>query len=108
MPDESVFPHEPDSTVRRGNADESLYGSSGQGRHRGTPLTPEEQAREEQAKGRRNAHGPGREGEVEIADPRTDRGNQKGYGKNQDKEQEKKTPHGTDKGAHPGQWRPAN
>lgn len=70
-------------------------------RHRSQDKTPEERRMEEQAKGLRDAGGPGVEGEVEVADPHTERGIQHGYGKNQDKEQERKTPQGKAIG---GQW----
>ncbi len=107
MSDEkSVFAHEPDSTKRRGAEGEPLFVAHGQGRHRGKALTPEEREQEERAKGHRNAHGPGREGEVEIADPNIERGIQHGYGKNQDKEQEKKTAQGKAQGAQEGRFRP--
>jgi hypothetical protein len=111
MVDKSVFPsgHEPDSTKRRGAEGESLYSNHGTGRHRGKALTPEQRRMEEQAKGHREAGGPGREGEVEIADPHSERGIQHGYGKNQDKEEGregKKTAQNKAMGAQEGRYRP--
>lgn len=65
----------------------------------------EKRRQEDQAKGHRNERGPGREGEVEIADPRDERGIQHGYGKNQDEEQEKKTAQNKAQGAQEGRFR---
>jgi hypothetical protein len=71
-------------------------------RHRGKDLTPEEQRMMDSAKGHNHREGgPGAEGNVEIADPHQERGIQHGYGKNQDKEQEKKTSQGKAQGAQP-------
>jgi hypothetical protein len=76
-------------------------------RHRSQDKTPEELRMEEQAKGHKHHEGgPGREGNVEIADPHIERGIQHGYGKNQDKEQEKKTAQGKAQGAQEGRFRP--
>lgn len=90
----SVFAHEPDSTKRRGSAGDGLFSDTATGRHRGKALTPGQREQEERSRGHR-AGGPGVEGENEIAEPNTERGIQRGYGKNQDKEQERKTPHNT-------------
>lgn len=108
MSEKSVFPHEPDSTKRRHSEGESLYADSGSGRHRGKALTPEEREREERAKGHREAGGPGREGEVEVAEPHNERGIQHGYGKNQDKEagrESRQTPQNKAIGAQEGRFR---
>jgi hypothetical protein len=102
MTDKSVFRHEPDSTKRHAAEEEDLYADSGKGRHRGKALTPEQREQERRSKGHRDG-GPGREGEVEIADPDPDRGIQHGYGKNQDKESpEKMTPENRSLGAQEG------
>lgn len=98
MTDKSVFAHEPDSTKRRSSEGGDLYADSGRGRHRGKAMTPEQRDQEEKSKGHK-CGGPGVEGQIEISDPHTERGIQHGYGKNQDKEPEKKTPENRARGA---------
>ncbi len=100
MTAKSVFAHEPDSTKRRGSAEDGFFADNATGRHRGKPLTPGQREQEERSRGHR-AGGPGVQGEIEIAEPHTERGLQHGYGKNQDKEQEKKTAQNKAQGA---QW----
>jgi hypothetical protein len=108
MTDKSVFAHEPDSTKRRGSEEAPKFSDKGAGRHRGTPLSPEEREREDRAKGHRNPGSVGMDGNVEIADPHNERGIQHGYGKNQDEEQERKTAQGKAQGAQEGRYRPEN
>lgn len=106
MTGKSVFPkgHEPDSTKRRGSEDQDLLSNERGGHNHGKSLTAEQRLQEERAKGHDKGHFVGVDGNTEIPDPPKDRGaeKQRGYGKNQDKEQERKTAKNRANGANEG------
>lgn len=94
MTDKSVFPHnhEPHATKRKSHEGQSELSS---GRKRGKAMSDEAREMEGRAKGHdHHAGGPGAEGQTEISEPHDERGLQRGYGKNQDDEQERKTNRG--------------